>query len=78
MKPLSILDWYHILRMQYQLTIFRSIRYALWLARLAERLVRPLLQKSQRNRFLSRWPCTAFQKQREQHHANRAYRLART
>jgi hypothetical protein len=33
MKPLSILDWYHILRMQYQLTIFRSIRYALWLAR---------------------------------------------
>ena len=33
MKPLSILDWYRILRVQYQQTIFQSIRHALWLAR---------------------------------------------
>ena len=33
MKTLSILDWYRILRMQYQLTMFQSVRYALWLAR---------------------------------------------
>jgi hypothetical protein len=33
MKPLSILDWYHILRGQHQWTIFQSIRYALWLVR---------------------------------------------
>jgi hypothetical protein len=33
MKPPSILDWYHILRVRHQLTMFQSIRYALWLAR---------------------------------------------
>jgi hypothetical protein len=33
MKRLSILDWYCILRVQYQLKIFPSIRYAVWLAR---------------------------------------------
>jgi hypothetical protein len=33
MKTLSILDWYRILRLQYQLTMFQSVRYALWLAR---------------------------------------------
>jgi hypothetical protein len=33
MKSTSILDWYRILRVQYQWTIFQSIRYALWLAR---------------------------------------------
>jgi hypothetical protein len=33
MKPLCILDWYHILRLRHQWTIFQSIRYALWLAR---------------------------------------------
>jgi hypothetical protein len=33
MKPLSILDWYCILRVQYRLKIFPSIRYAVWLAR---------------------------------------------
>ncbi len=33
MKPLSILDWYRVLRVQHQLTIFQSIRYALWRAR---------------------------------------------
>jgi len=33
MKPLSILDWYRILRGQHQWTIFQSIRYALWLVR---------------------------------------------
>jgi hypothetical protein len=32
MKTLSILDWYRILRLQYQLTMFQSVRYALWLA----------------------------------------------
>jgi hypothetical protein len=33
MKSLSILDWYRILRLNYQLTIFQSVRFALWLAR---------------------------------------------
>jgi hypothetical protein len=33
MKPLSILDWYRILRAHQQWTIFQSFRYALWLAR---------------------------------------------
>jgi hypothetical protein len=33
MKPLSILDWYRILRARHQWTKFQSIRYALWLAR---------------------------------------------
>jgi hypothetical protein len=33
MKPLSILDWYRILRAHRQWTMFQSIRYALWLAR---------------------------------------------
>jgi hypothetical protein len=33
MKPLSILDWYRILRAHRQWTIFQSFRYALWLAR---------------------------------------------
>ncbi len=33
MKPLSILNWYRILRVQHQWTIFQALRYALWLAR---------------------------------------------
>jgi hypothetical protein len=33
MKPLSILEWYRILRFEHQWTIFQSVRYALWLAR---------------------------------------------
>jgi hypothetical protein len=33
MKPISILDWYRILRAHQQWTIFQSIRYALWLTR---------------------------------------------
>jgi hypothetical protein len=33
MKPISILDWYRILRAHQQWTIFQSIRYALWLMR---------------------------------------------
>lgn len=33
MKPLSILDWYRVLRVQHAWTIFQSIRYALWLVR---------------------------------------------
>jgi len=33
MKSLSILDWYHILRLNYRFTIFQSVRFALWLAR---------------------------------------------
>jgi len=33
MKPTSILDWYRILRVHHQWTIFRSIQFALWLAR---------------------------------------------
>jgi hypothetical protein len=32
-KPLSILDWYRIVRAHHQWTIFQAIRYALWLAR---------------------------------------------
>jgi len=32
MKPLSILDWYHILRVRHGLKIFESIRHAIWLA----------------------------------------------
>lgn len=32
-KRLSILDWYHILRMHYHWTMFQAIRYALWLSR---------------------------------------------
>ena len=32
MKPLSILEWYRILRAHHQWTMFQSIRYALWLA----------------------------------------------
>jgi len=32
MKPLFILDCYRILRVQHQWPIFRSVRYALWLA----------------------------------------------
>src|SRR6266849_9885716 len=55
---------------------FPSELLQLLLARLAERLVRPLLQKSQCNRFMNRWPRTTLQKQREQHNANRAYHLA--
>jgi len=33
MQSLSILDWYRVLRLNYQLTIFQSVRFALWLAR---------------------------------------------
>lgn len=33
MKPLSILDWYHILHVRHGLKIFESIRYAIWQAR---------------------------------------------
>jgi hypothetical protein len=33
MKPLSLLEWYHILRARHQWTMFQVIRYALWLAR---------------------------------------------
>jgi hypothetical protein len=33
MKPQSILDWYRVLRLQHQWTIFQAVRYALWLAR---------------------------------------------
>lgn len=33
MKTVSILNWYHILRVQHQWTIFQAIRYALWLTR---------------------------------------------
>jgi hypothetical protein len=33
MKPRSILEWYRILRCEYEWTIFQSVRYALWLAR---------------------------------------------
>jgi len=33
MKPLSILDWYRILRWQYRLTLFQAVRFAMWLAR---------------------------------------------
>lgn len=30
---LSILDWYRILRVRHEWTIFQAIRFALWLAR---------------------------------------------
>jgi hypothetical protein len=33
MKPLSILDWYGILRLRHRFPIFQAIRGALWLAR---------------------------------------------
>jgi hypothetical protein len=33
MKSLSILDWYRILRVNHEWTIFQSFRCALWLAR---------------------------------------------
>ncbi len=33
MKPLSILNWYRILRVQHQWTIFQALRYVPWLAR---------------------------------------------
>ena len=33
MKRLSILDWFRILRVHHQWTVFEAIRYALWLAR---------------------------------------------
>lgn len=29
----SMLDWYHILRIYYSLTMFQAIHYALWLTR---------------------------------------------
>jgi len=29
----SVLDWYHILRAHYHLTMFQALRSALWLAR---------------------------------------------
>jgi hypothetical protein len=32
MKPLTILEWYHILRVKHRLKIFESIRHAIWLA----------------------------------------------
>ncbi len=33
MNSLSILDWYRILRLHHQWTVFPAMRYALWLAR---------------------------------------------
>jgi hypothetical protein len=33
MKQPSVREWYRILRVHYELTIFQAIRYALWLAR---------------------------------------------
>jgi hypothetical protein len=33
MKRVSILEWYRILRVQHEWTIFQAIRFALWLAR---------------------------------------------
>jgi hypothetical protein len=33
MQRLTILDWYRILRVQHEWTVFQSIRYALWLLR---------------------------------------------
>ena len=32
-KSLSILQWYHVLRMHYHWTVFEAVRFALWLAR---------------------------------------------
>ncbi len=33
MKPLSIFNWYRILRVRHQFPLFQAIRGALWLAR---------------------------------------------
>ena len=33
MKPLSISEWYRILRAHHQWTMFEAIQYALWLTR---------------------------------------------
>ena len=33
MKSPSLFDWYFILRVHHQWTVFQAIRYALWLAR---------------------------------------------
>lgn len=33
MKRLSILEWYRILRVHHEWTIFQAVRFALWLAR---------------------------------------------
>jgi len=33
MKPLTFTQWYHILRVHHQWTMFQAIRYALWLTR---------------------------------------------
>jgi len=33
MKQHSVLFWYHVLRSNYQATMFQAVRYALWLAR---------------------------------------------
>jgi hypothetical protein len=31
MKPLSMMQWYRVLRAHHHWTVFQSIRYALWL-----------------------------------------------
>jgi len=33
MKRLSIFDWYRVLRVHHQWTMFQAVRYAMWLAR---------------------------------------------
>ena len=33
MKPVSIFNWYRILRVRHQLPVFHAIRGALWLVR---------------------------------------------
>jgi hypothetical protein len=33
MKRVSILEWYRILRVHHEWTLFQAIRFALWLAR---------------------------------------------
>ena len=33
MKPHKILHWYNVLRVNYRLTAYQAIRFALWLAR---------------------------------------------
>jgi hypothetical protein len=33
MKPLSILDWYRILRIRHRVPVLQAIRGAMWLAR---------------------------------------------
>src|SRR6266849_4114013 len=38
MNSLSILDWYRILRLHHQWTVFPAMRYALWLAHLTASL----------------------------------------